>query len=59
MSVPIRDERLLARAEGDLQSGDGVEVALETCWAEDGIPKTLLDFAKTPASQDKTLFPIG
>lgn len=59
MSVPIRDERLLARAESDLRSGDEVEVTIETRWAEEGIPTTLLDFAKAPTLQGKTLLPIG
>lgn len=59
MSVPIRDERLLARAERNLRSGDEVEVTLETRWADEGIPKTLLDFAKAPTSQGKILLPIG
>ena len=59
MSVPIRDERLLARAERDLWGGDEIEVTLETCWAEEGIPKTLLDFSKARASQDRTMLHIG
>lgn len=59
MSIPIRDERLLARAEKDLRNGDEIEVTLETCWAEEGIPETLLDFAKAPASQGKTLLLAG
>ena len=59
MSVPIRDERLLARAERDLRSGDEIEVTLETRWAEEGIPKTLLDFAKAPVLQERTLLPVG
>ena len=59
MSVPIRDERLLARAERDLWGDDEIEVTLETCWAEEGIPKTLLDFSKARASQDRTMLHIG
>lgn len=59
MSVPIRDERLLARAIRELRSGDEIEVTIETQWTEDGIPKTLLDFAKVPAPQDKTLLAVG
>ena len=54
-STPIRDERLLARAKRKLQSGDEIEVIIETRWAEEGIPTTLLDFAKAPTSQGKTL----
>jgi len=34
MSVPIRDEGLLARVERDLRSGDEIEVTIETCWGE-------------------------
>ena len=59
MSVPVRDERLLARAERDLRSGDEIEVTLETRWAEEGIPTTLLDFAKVPTLQGKMLLPVG
>lgn len=39
MSVPIRDERLLVRAERDLRDSDEIEVTIETRWAEEGIPK--------------------
>jgi len=59
MSVPIRDERLMARAVRELRRGDEIEVTIETRWAEEGIPKTLLDFAKVPAPQDKTLLAVG
>lgn len=59
MSVPIRDERLRARAERELRSGDEIEVTIETRWAEDGIPKTLLDFAKVSTPQDKALLAVG
>lgn len=59
MSVPIRDERLRARAERELRSGDEIEVTIETRWAEDGIPEALLDFAKVPTLQDKTLLAVG
>ncbi len=59
VSVPVRDECLLARAERDLRSGDEIEVTIETRWAEEGIPTTLLDFAKVPTLQDSTLLPVG
>lgn len=59
MSVPIRDERLLARVGKELRSGDEIEVTIETCWAEEGIPTTLLDFAEARTAQDKTLLPVG
>ena len=53
-SVPIRDKRLLARAEQELQAGDEVEVIVETRWAEEGIPKTLMGFSKVSAPQGRT-----
>jgi len=59
MSVPIFDELLLARAERELQSGDEIEVIIETRWAEEGIPRTLLDFAKVSAPPGKVLLPVG
>jgi len=59
MTVPIRDERLLARAERELRSGDVIEINVETRWAEVGIPTILLDFAKVPAPHDKTLLAVG
>ena len=59
LSVPIRDERLLARVVRELRSGDEIEVTIETRWVEEGIPKTLLDFAKVPAPQNKTLLTVG
>ena len=59
MSVPIRDERLLERAERELRSGDEIKATIETCWAEEGIPTTLLDFAKAGTSHIRTLLPIG
>jgi len=59
MSLPIRDERLLERAERELRSGDEIKATIETCWAEEGIPTTLLDFAKAGTSHVRTLLPIG
>lgn len=59
MSLPIRDERLLERAERELRSGDEIKATIETCWAEEGIPTTLLDFAKAGISHVRTLLPIG
>lgn len=47
MSIPIRDGHLLASAEKELQNGDGIEVIIEMRWAEEGIPTTLLGFAKS------------
>lgn len=46
MSIPIRDGHLLAWAEKELQNGDDIEVVMGTRWAEEGIPTTLLRFAK-------------
>lgn len=46
LSVPIRDGHLLARVEQELQDGDEIEVTVETRWADEGIPHTLLDFSK-------------
>ena len=59
MSLPIRDERLPERAERELRSGDEIKATIETCWAEEGIPTTLLDFAKAGISHVRTLLPIG
>lgn len=59
LSVPIRDARLFARALRELRSGDEIEVTIETQWAEEDIPKILLDFAKVPAPQDKALLAVG
>lgn len=59
LSVPIRDARLPARALRKLQSGDEIEVTIETRWDEEGIPKALLDFVKVPTPQDKTLLAVG
>ena len=36
-----------------------IEVSIERRWAEEGIPTTLLDFAKAPKSQGKTLLLVG
>lgn len=55
MSVPIRDKDLLTRAETELRRGDEIEVTIETRWAEEGIPKTLLDFAKVCVPQEQEL----
>jgi len=59
MSVPIRDERLLAQAERDLRSGDEIEIMIKTRWAEEGIPKTLQNFAKVATSKGQVLLPTG
>ncbi len=59
LSVPIRDALLLARASRELRSGDEIQVTIETRWAEEGIPKTLLDFSKVPAPQGKSLLAVG
>ncbi len=55
MSVPIRDKDLLTRAETALRRGDEIEVTIETRWAEEGIPKTLLNFAKVSVPQKQEL----
>jgi hypothetical protein len=59
LSVPVRDAGLLARVAGELHLDDGIEVTVETRWAEKGIPKTLLNFAKVHAPRDKTLLAVG
>lgn len=53
MTVPVEDEFLLARAGRELRAGDLVEVKIETHWAEEGIPKTLVDFLAVEAPQDQ------
>lgn len=58
MSIPVRDRLMVARAEKELRPGDDVEVTIETRWAEEGIPKTLLSFAKVPVPLDKTLVTV-
>lgn len=59
ISVPIRDERLLARAERELRSGDEIEMTVETRWAEEGIPTTALDFAKVSAPPMTGIWPVS
>ena len=59
MTVPIRDQELLARSKKELREGDQVEIKIETRWAEAGIPKTLIDFSKVEARQEKTLLAVG
>ncbi len=59
MSVPIRDPKLLARAEQELRRGDEIEVTIETRWAEEGIPKTLLNFSKVSVPQEQVLVAAG
>ena len=54
MTVPVEDTFLLARAERDLRAGDLIEVKIETRWAEEGIPKTLVDFLTVEVPQDQT-----
>ena len=58
MSIPVRDQRLLARAEMELSFGDKVDVTVETQWAAKDIPNTLLDFTKVSVPQDKTLLAV-
>ena len=55
MSVPVHDAHLLARAEQELTRGDEITVTIETRWAEVGLPKTLLDFSKVTAPQERVL----
>lgn len=43
-SVPVHDDKLLARIEQEVEEGDEIEVTIETHWSEKGIPKSLLDF---------------
>ena len=59
MAVPIRDQDLLAQAARDLRERDQIEIKIETRWAEEGIPKTLLSFTKVAAPQGKVLAAIG
>ena len=55
MSVPIRDAALLARAERELTRGDEITVTIETRWAEEGLPKTLLDFSNAATTPERAL----
>lgn len=59
VSIPIRDERLLARAEGELHRGDAIVITVETRWAEAGIPTTALDFARVSEPSMMENWPIS
>lgn len=59
ISVPIRDERLLARVERELRSGDEIEMTVETRWAEAGIPTAALDFSKVSAPSMTESWPLS